>query len=1574
MEQPSSSSKVTVEYFDPHGVYQLLSPGLLPRLPLRNLHWESHAGPLRSISSLHVDLIPSAQGSRPLSSTGTPASSNLNLSRVKSEDSAVSSDDGFRPQALGQAAVDKPEAGAEPGPKPIVKERRHQIPGLRQTPYLKVFFLRCDDNETYKTQARRQVREWIKEHTPPAQSTSKQSKQENHDAYEWVIVHVVVPNTSAATQPRTSGKGSEGGLTTEKATARWRGGGSTTILEKLGADFNSSSKSAPDRVAQIRIGVNDVPYEMLPRVVPAIPGSYTETPQDNENSWQDLISKLKSLILASFDMRVTQYEEDIREKDAQRTLPGWNFCTFFVLKEGLARGFESVGLVEDALVGYDELAVGLDTIIREQATTGPGPQHGGSFLPYTEDLKTQAQRAKAAILKDTCQEEISTEPDEPIDLQSSPEATDQDADEIPVNALKKRYRELILSNNISIFDFRCYIFARQLSLLLRLANAWSSQEELLAKIKEQRVSSLQGVAARLPPSQPSEEGEHLAVLAEICNRSMDFVVAIARILRDDIWASQSQTKQSAGAEDEKINSEAELDPIMVQVVDNIASSFTFSVAQQILAQTSTKALPIPPSTLAPPGAKIGLDGQEPKASIPEPKTMMHPARSSSLAIRSPPREPPSPGVFPRGRRSSVPEQGASSTFIKAGLEELAAHRAELYLLSRTVLEREGKERGWSAGWDEIPQICHKEEEMEDVDLSEEPTSETQKPETSSTVQPTLHGINNKLLRTALDNENDFYRLYETMTDKALRHYTVAGHTQSVSACMADLAVHKDNLKDYSAAASYFYRITASYGDDGWAEAELPMLVMYARCLKELQRKEEYVHIVLKLLSKAAASEKDRQKRKSSLRLGGHANFGSEEPISTTSYIHELLQITKSLGHEIQVPLENFFSRVEVDGTPRYHAGKDSFAIQLRFQYLLSDDLAVEKAKVRINALSGDTSREIWLETSGPSIFKKGDGTLLVQSNVIVPGPYTVSHVSLYTNNIALHYEHVTAPLTPFKGEVFFKCPKLLLYHRPEAFDVRLVASKHMHLDHNRSLELELAPGWNEVTSGVLHIRAATAGLRLQTAEVKVVDGSLELSKKSEAGVIRFGPLASGSTTKIRLPFNLEHEANDITLKLELSYTTDKGTFSFATTPSVSIILPLGVNVHDVFKHRALFSKFTISSATSSPLRLLSTTLEGSEVFEAQSGVTLTRPLMIFPRQPASMLYKITKRTPTTPLPRSSSHKDQKSTSLSLVLHYICLEEEIDDAITKSLQAAHQDTPLHQYSRLIIPTVITELRSRLSPYDFEKIAILSELSTSVLSNIRWRDRFLGLGHDEDEDQDIATMLSESLQTWQQNTPSISLMPIGIGKDTLVDHRSIIIPVGIPAVTVVHTADLKLAGITTVCSNTVIAVANQPISASLKIKWTRQWDEEHKPDDIQAQDLEFYYEVSGASDTWLIGGKRKGHFTVPKESGGGEIAQRLSFPVVLIPLREGTLPFPNVDIKPAPLARVNKPGDNNEDSSRGNITCETDYKNVGETIRVINDARKTTVSLDASGPQGGAMLLETEARGTMKRVGDGLITAE
>jgi hypothetical protein len=53
---------------------------------------------------------------------------------------------------------------------------------------------------------------------------------------------------------------------------------------------------------------------------------------DNPAAWAEVINKLKECILSAFDSAVSQREEDVKRSEGQRSMPGWNFCTFFILK------------------------------------------------------------------------------------------------------------------------------------------------------------------------------------------------------------------------------------------------------------------------------------------------------------------------------------------------------------------------------------------------------------------------------------------------------------------------------------------------------------------------------------------------------------------------------------------------------------------------------------------------------------------------------------------------------------------------------------------------------------------------------------------------------------------------------------------------------------------------------------------------------------------------------------------------------------------------------------------------------------------------------------------------------------------------------------------------------------------------------------------------------------------------------------------------------------------------------------------------------------------------------------------
>ncbi|KXH53722.1 hypothetical protein CNYM01_08331 [Colletotrichum nymphaeae SA-01] len=1513
MERPFSTSKVTVEYFDPHDVYKLVTPGLIPRLPLRNLHWQSHAGPLRSIDTLHVELTPAGgDPAAPISPTISPS--------LRRSVSAGAKDDGFQTQSIGGKSTssdisDTPTIAArQPG-----KERRHQIPGLRRTPYLKVLLVRCDDSDTYKSQTRAEIREWIKKNTPPSQSTQKLNTQENHDAFEFLIIHVVIPNTFAANQPRVSGKGLDAA---EKArSSRW-GSGSSTLMEKLRSDFNSSSKGAIDRVAQIRIGINDVPYDVLPRVVPATPTGYTESRQDAENAWDDLVGKFKELILSSFDMRVSQYEEDIKEKDAQRALPGWNFCTFFILKEGLARGFESVGLVEDALVGYDELSVGLDTVIQEQATSGDPQTHGGSLLSHTEDLVKRAEAAVAALGA----EDGSLEDDQPVDLQATDTSKTDKFDDIPISATKKPYREMIVANNVSVFDFRCYIFARQISLLLRLGNAWSTREDLLAKLREQQESVLHGVAPQAPPPKQTDEAENLSMLAEICRRTLEFVPAVSQVMRADILAA---LKNKLTEEDSPI-----LNPILAEAIDNLVASFAFSVAQQILAQTSSKALPIPPSTLTP------SDGHEPKSSIPELKTMLHPARNSSLRVgtgsNTSTRPPPSPGVFPGGTGPNPDDNTApNAQFLKAGLEELAARRAELYALSRNVLQGSGKKRGWDIGWTSAPVLGEMDgNDFEDVDLDgDDHKSQTDNPEPLCIG---LAGIENGLLHTALDNRDDFYRLYETLTDKALRHYTVANHNHAVKTSMADLAVLKYHLGEYGPAASYFYMTTPFFGENSWSLLELSMLIMYSGCLKELQRKDEFVRVGLKLLTKAAAAENERlQQKKPSLGVNSEVQYPEKSAIA--GFLDEVLSVAKTLSNEVRVPLGHLFTQVEVVGHPAYHTGKDCFSLTIKLRSLLMDDLSLEKAAIRLSRTSSGGTKELWLHTSEANILKPGINELRLTSTTNVAGHYRIDRADLICNKVDLHWER-DVNQTPSKTAQIFRLPDLELYRPTGGLSCRLTAARDIQLDKNNSLDLELLTGWNTIKSCELSVKPSTGGLRIISTEATFLGSALEYEKPLEAGLFRFGSISASSAIKMRFPYTIEQDVPSISARVEITYTTDEGTFTYSNVFSVPVALALGVNVQDVFKHNALFSRFSVSTASLSPLRVFKTHLIDSDVFAAHSAAPPNKSIMVFPKQPASLLYKITRKASGNTTPKTQR-------TLYLKLHYSVVLDEIIALVEDSLSNFIEESPLSSFSGLLINRVLAEVRFSLSAYDLERAALLGEVSTAFVSPLLTGKIFRGLGTVPGGKEDASQALRAFLLSWQSTYPKLTIK----GIESI--SRSILIPVDVPSIPVFHSVDIQLPPPDEQIAGSTLAV-NQLLSANLRLRWTRIWDTAVSDGKGINRDYEFSFDVTGPGDTWLIGGRKRGNFkSLGVDKSDAKFGEsELHVPVLIVPLREGRLPYPNVEIREV------KKEENDETAGHHEI----DYRNIGETVRVVADLQRVTLSLDASGPSGGPLVLESERR--------------
>ena len=665
-------------------MFAAVSSNFYARLPLRNLHWNSPTRPLRSITTLYVDLISDRQPNpdahqRPSSVIGLPA-----------------------PQLIGDSqSFDDARRNSAPSiPK---KERRHQIPGLRQTPYLKIYFLRCDDSETYKSYARKQLREWVKENSLDSGKNKSTSSQENHDAFEWMIIHV----TSAEVG----------------SNAVWPSKASLSLTEKIRSDFNGLTKPIIDHVVPIPTSRSAQPQDGRTPVASAGAGRESET-------WEELITKMKSLILASFDLRVRQYEEDIREKSMQRSLPGWNFCTYFVLKEGLARGFENVGLVEDALIGYDELAIELQMAIREENEKASRGEHAALFQRTTSELQQLAFQATFS------------EEDQVQDRSTSQSPTFSILD-----AGTDFYRELILANNISVFDFQGYVFARQISLLARLANLEPTNN--MSSPPLLRSNSGLGKSDDKP-------AEDLHRIAEICKRANSFITSNGGIIREDLRASFESEEAPEGKPTERFN-----------IIENIIASWTFSASQQVLSRTNVRSLSKQLQALAEAAERRSQSSQigSPPSNerrLKSPPVSSPPNRNSSLAVSSSPLpESPSSEGFGQILRAPL------GTPAQDSLRFLAAYRAELSLVSRKALAGLGDRNGWRTGWRAIArEVSTSDDSIDENSSSESVVSSTgrvvgDKNQSATTeAQYEIIGIYDALLRSAMSSEHEFFIAYE----------------------------------------------------------------------------------------------------------------------------------------------------------------------------------------------------------------------------------------------------------------------------------------------------------------------------------------------------------------------------------------------------------------------------------------------------------------------------------------------------------------------------------------------------------------------------------------------------------------------------------------------------------------------------------------------------------------------------------------------------------------------------------------------------------------------------------------------
>jgi hypothetical protein len=174
---------------------------------------------------------------------------------------------------------------------------------------------------------------------------------------------------------------------------------------------------------------------------------------------------------------------------------------------------------------------------------------------------------------------------------------------------------------------------------------------------------------------------------------------------------------------------------------------------------------------------------------------------------------------------------------------------------------------------------------------------------------------------------------------------------------------------------YFGRMASLFAESRWNTVETTMLKMHARCLKRLNRRDEYVRTLLDLLAKSAASRMSYRASSTKVSATGKDDMPrdwlNDDEVDTTDIFQELIDYSQQLPYDVTVQMPKYFDDISVEPYLRHYDDKDGFQLRLQFRHLLEDEVEIRVAKVRLVGTTSTQSKEIWLENLEPTQLKRG---------------------------------------------------------------------------------------------------------------------------------------------------------------------------------------------------------------------------------------------------------------------------------------------------------------------------------------------------------------------------------------------------------------------------------------------------------------------------------------------------------------------------------------------------------------------------------------------------------------------------
>ena len=517
-----------------------------------------------------------------------------------------------------------------------------------------------------------------------------------------------------------------------------------------------------------------------------------------------------------------------------------------------------------------------------------------------------------------------------------------------------------------------------------------------------------------------------------------------------------------------------------------------------------------------------------------------------------------------------------------------------------------------------------------------------------------------------------------------------------------------------------------------------MFDMYAKCLERLKRNEEYVQVGLKIVAVLARMRKSRSNHETPIL----------SKIVSEGYLTKAITNSAGLREPVVLALTDVFGNVALSPYIKHENHKDSFYIKLVIDHVLQEELQADEVRCKLVGDHPDNRAELWLSAQSVVFQPQSRVVIYVESSKMVPGWFLVDEIQLSVGQIILVHRLLNqdeSKLTLHHKNNDFSSQsspyRLLLWSQPEALNVELSKSPAIDLSKRRSLTFKITSGWNDISKGNMIAKSGSAGLRLHIFEANFYGPSAKMSKIKEPGVIEFSSLGPHEVLQVEIPYSLENDLNEISIKIEVEYTTANGFFTFATPIKTNVTLALGINVQDNFQKDFLISKFTMGTATTTPVRIKNCKVQGTEDFIVMS-LPLPPRTDVFPKHPASFMCKIRRKSHGD----NTARKHASQRGLKLCIHYTCISEEIEQIITKVFMNSIAKSPFSQLARLLIRPILDFIQISINTEALEQIGVSRKFNIPAILDDALMEVLKGLPPKRYQS------LLRWLRAWQEVGPS------------------------------------------------------------------------------------------------------------------------------------------------------------------------------------------------------------------------------